>query len=64
MKIEYDFNRNIKDIKVILLFEDDRISHEPEDDFATVFSKNPAFDFLKEPGEDIYSISDGVPLDD
>ncbi len=27
-------------------------------------SNNPAFDFLKEPGEDIYSLNNGKPLHD
>ena len=26
-------------------------------------SANPAFDFLKEPGEDIYTLADGRPFD-
>jgi hypothetical protein len=27
-------------------------------------SKNPSFDFLKEPEEDLYSQNDGEPLDE
>jgi hypothetical protein len=27
-------------------------------------AKNPAFDFLKEPEEDIYTPADGKPFDD
>jgi hypothetical protein len=27
-------------------------------------AKNPSFDFLKEPEEDIYTLKDGEPIDD
>lgn len=49
-----------KDVKLIVLFNDT----EPEEDkrFLESISKNPAFSFLEDPAEDIYSIKDGEPF--
>jgi hypothetical protein len=47
--------RNRK-FKVILLSADE------EEEWLQAISKNPAFDFLKEPQEDIYSLNDGKPF--
>ena len=35
-----------------------------ESEWLLAASKNPVFDFLKDPKEDIYSISDGKPFHD
>jgi len=32
-------------------------------EWLEAISRNPAFDFLKDPAEDIYSLKDGKPLD-
>ena len=49
-------------VRVIILIPDSADISESEWLGAAVM--NPAFDFLKEPGEDIYSIADGRPFDD
>ncbi len=41
-----------------MLIKDDEIS-EPE--WLSLGMKGEAFDFLKDPSEDIYTIEDGVP---
>ena len=46
---------------IILLPEEDDID---EKEWLSAASTNPAFNFLKEPKEDIYSNSDGKPFKD
>jgi hypothetical protein len=49
-------------VRVILLFEDsDEIS---EQEWLRVGARNSAFEFLNEPGEDIYTLADGKPFYD
>lgn len=45
-----------RSIKVIILFTDDDID---EESWLKAAAANPAFDFLKSPGEDIYTAKDG-----
>lgn len=47
---------------IVLLPEDDDDINEKE--WLSAAATNPAFDFLKEPEEDIYSVSDGKPFKD
>lgn len=37
---------------------------EEEDEWLRAAATNPAFDFLKEPDEDIYTLQDGRPFHD
>ena len=46
---------------IILLPEDSDIS---ETEWLQAAAANPAFDFLKDPEEDIYTLSDGRPFYD
>jgi len=61
LNIDLPFVTKNRDVKVIVLF--------PEDDFLdnqtwlSALNQNPAFDFLKDEEEDIYSINDGKPVD-
>jgi hypothetical protein len=49
-------------VRVIILVSDE--ADIPEEEWLRAASTNPAFDFLKEPAEDIYSASDGKPFVD
>lgn len=49
-------------VRVIILLPDDVDINEKE--WLRAASANPAFDFLKEPGEDIYTLADGKPFHD
>jgi len=49
-------------VRVIILYPETEDIDETEWLYAA--SKNPAFDFLREPGEDIYTANDGKPFDD
>lgn len=49
-------------VRVIILFHEEVYIEEKE--WLCSASINPAFDFLKEPEEDIYTLSDGKPFHD
>ncbi len=51
-----------KRVRVIILFPEDADINEKEWLYAA--ASNPAFDFLKEPEEDIYTSKDGKPFHD
>ncbi len=47
-----------KRVRVIILLPEEDIG---EEEWLQAAGANPAFDFLKEPQEDIYTLSDGRP---
>lgn len=51
-----------KRVRVIVLYSTQ--DEYEEKDWVHSASQNPAFDYLNDPEEDIYSIGDGKPLDD
>jgi hypothetical protein len=64
LKIDYFLNKKDTDVRVIILLDDDYSSPDDEKQWLKSISKNPAFDFLNDPGEDIYSIKNGEPFND
>jgi len=50
-----------KRVRIIILIPEAEIS---EQEWLHAAAVNPAFDFLKEPEEDIYTLADGRPFDD
>jgi hypothetical protein len=51
-------------VRVIVLLPDDRTDDVPEHEWIAAAARNPAFDFLTDPREDVYSASDGQPFRD
>ena len=51
------------DVKVIIMYAENEETNEEKLWMKSV-SNNPAFDFLNDPEEDIYSLNDGKPLHD
>jgi len=49
-------------VRVIILIPEQTDIDEPE--WLRAATTNPAFDFLKEPEEDIYTLADGKPFRD
>jgi len=47
-------------VRVIVLLPD--AEDESEDEWQRAAAANPAFDFLKDEAEDIYSVNDGEPF--
>lgn len=50
-----------KRVRVIILLPEEDIS---EEEWLRAAGANPAFEFLKDPQEDIYTLSDGRPFYD
>jgi hypothetical protein len=50
-------------VRVIVLFEEEGEDID-ESEWLYAAATNPAFSFLKEPEEDIYTLEDGKPFDD
>ncbi len=64
-RITLDKPLGVKDqsrVKVIILFLEDKEIDETH--WLKAAAANPAFDFLKEPEEDIYTAKDGKPFND
>jgi len=56
-----------KDIAVLVVIpeqEDEEEADLDEMEWLRAAAANPAFDFLKEPEEDIYALADGRPFSD
>lgn len=51
-----------KQVKIIVLFEEEADEFD-EATWLRSLSVNPAFDFLKDDAEDIYTLEDGQPFD-
>lgn len=47
-----------KDAKIVVLIKDDEVS---ENEWLSFAVEGGAFDFLKDPAEDIYTMEDGLP---
>ena len=46
------------------MVDDNKKSYDEEALWMQSIASNPAFDFLNDPAENIYSITDGEPIDD
>ena len=51
-------------VRIIVLIPEEEYKEISESEWLYAAAINPAFDFLKEPGEDIYTLEDGRPFDD
>lgn len=59
LKLDLDLKEADRNVKVLILLEEEMID---ENDWLETISANPAFDFLKEEGENIYSLNDGEAI--
>jgi hypothetical protein len=64
LKIDYKLNKSNSHVRVLILLDEDITDLEEEKLWINSISKNPAFNFLMEPSEDIYSLEDGEPIND
>ena len=64
LKIDYKLDKSESNVRILILLEDDISEQEEEKLWMNSISKNPAFDFLNDPVEDIYSLKDGEPFND
>jgi len=61
LKINLPLRQADKKVRVLILFEEDTDEDE-ERIWLEAVSKSPAFEFLYEKEEDIYSVNDGEPV--
>ena len=64
LRIDYQLDRSDSNVRVIILLDDIKTDQDEEKLWMSSISKNPAFDFLNDPSEDVYSINDGEPFND
>lgn len=62
IKIEYKLSEEKKNVRVIILYEKENAAVDDNDLTEDYVTGNPAFEFLSDPAEDIYSIDDGNPV--
>jgi len=62
LKIDVPLKKINKSVRLIILFNEEEESFEDEKTWLYANAKNPSFDFLNEPEEDIYSLKNGKPL--
>jgi len=64
LKINYKLNKSDSKVRVLILLDEDFSEKDEEAIWISSISNNPAFDFLKDSLEDIYSLKDGEPFND
>lgn len=62
LRIDYKLNKPEKKVRILLLLEEEQTESDDEKIWLGSISNNPAFDFLEDPAEDIYSPNDGEPF--
>jgi hypothetical protein len=64
LKINYPMNKKESNVRIIILVDEKNEDVDEEKLWMNSISSNPAFDFLKNIEEDIYSLTDGEPFND
>lgn len=64
LKIDYNLGRPLSNVRILILLDEVTSDQEEENLWMNSISNNPAFDFLNDSSEDIYSLKDGEPLND
>ncbi|MBC6401678.1 MAG: hypothetical protein GDA51_06305 [Ekhidna sp.] len=63
LKIKQKLGVSEKNVRVCIFFDEEETDNE-DSLYLKSISNNPAFDFLNDPAEDIYSLTDGTPIND
>lgn len=64
LKINYPINKPESNVRIIILIDEKNDDVEEEKLWLKSIASNPAFDFLKDPCENIYSLTDEEPFND
>jgi hypothetical protein len=64
LRLNYKLNKSNRKVRIFIMVDDNKKSSDEESLWMQSIATNPAFDFLNDPAEDIYSITDGEPIDD
>ena len=64
LKINYPLNKKDKKVRVFILLDEQNDDIDEEKKWLNSIQSNPAFDFLKESSENIYTLTDGEPFNE
>ncbi len=64
LKINYRLDKSDIKVRILILLDEDNTNIDEEQLWLGSISKNPAFEFLYDPSEDIYSLNNGEPFND
>jgi uncharacterized alpha/beta hydrolase family protein len=64
LKFNYNLKKSNRRVKILIMVDDNKKTSDEEALWMQSIVTNPAFDFLNDPAEDIYTITDGEPIDD
>ena len=64
LKINYKLDKSESNVRILILLDEDSSEQEEEKLWMNSISKNPAFDFLYDSMEGIYSLKVGEPFND
>ncbi len=64
LRIDYQLDKSERNVRILILLEDDLSELDEEKLWMDSISKTPAFDYLNDPAENIYSLEDGEPYND
>lgn len=64
LKVDIPLKRENQKVRLLILLNDEDEPSDNEKAWLYSVSKNPSFDFLNEPEEEVYSLKDGVPVKD
>jgi len=62
LKLDIPLKRKNRQVKILILFKEDDELLDNENVWLYSNSNNPSLGFLNEPEEDIYSLTDGEPI--
>jgi hypothetical protein len=64
LKIDYPVHKSNRKVRVLILLDEEDKLDDEESLWMKSVSHNPAFEYLTDKSEDIYTVNDGEPLDD
>ncbi|WP_016777734.1 hypothetical protein [Anaerophaga thermohalophila] len=64
LKIDYPVHKSNRKVRVLILLDEEDKLDDEESLWMKSVSHNPAFEYLADESEDIYTVNDGEPLDD
>ena len=62
IRLDYPLKIKDKNVRILILVEDEIDQQDEETEWLKAVSNNPAFHFLQEPEENIYGLNDGNPI--
>jgi hypothetical protein len=64
LKLDYKLDKAEKKVRILILFDENPNEDDEKKLWMNSVSTNPAFEYLKDTDEDIYTVNDGEPFND